>query len=94
VAHRLPKRLFWHYCHCLVGSALVLIYSPKPLDGAIFVTSFACGPDSLIGEVLKWHARQMEIPFLLLTLDEHTAEAGMVTRLEAFVDMIGRREGR
>jgi len=29
-----------------------------------------------------------------LTLDEHTAEAGMVTRLEAFLDMIERKKRR
>ena len=30
-------------------------------------------------------------PFMSLTLEEHTAEAGVVTRLEAFLDMIYRR---
>jgi hypothetical protein len=29
-----------------------------------------------------------------LSLDEHTGEAGMITRLEAFIDMIKRKEGR
>jgi predicted nucleotide-binding protein (sugar kinase/HSP70/actin superfamily) len=29
-----------------------------------------------------------------LTLEEHTAEAGVVTRLEAFLDMIYRRKKR
>jgi predicted nucleotide-binding protein (sugar kinase/HSP70/actin superfamily) len=33
-------------------------------------------------------------PFMNLTLEEHTAEAGMVTRLEAFLDMIQRRKRR
>jgi predicted nucleotide-binding protein (sugar kinase/HSP70/actin superfamily) len=28
---------------------------------------------------------------LTLTLDEHSGEAGLVTRLEAFVDMLERR---
>jgi predicted nucleotide-binding protein (sugar kinase/HSP70/actin superfamily) len=31
-------------------------------------------------------------PFMSLTVDEHTAEAGIVTRLEAFLDMIERRK--
>jgi predicted nucleotide-binding protein (sugar kinase/HSP70/actin superfamily) len=31
-------------------------------------------------------------PFMSLTLEEHTAEAGIVTRLEAFLDMIERRK--
>ena len=39
---------------------------------------------SLIEEVV----RKAGIPFMTLTVDEHTGEAGMLTRLEAFVDMI------
>jgi predicted nucleotide-binding protein (sugar kinase/HSP70/actin superfamily) len=31
-------------------------------------------------------------PFMSLTLEEHTAEVGVVTRLEAFLDMIHRRK--
>jgi len=31
---------------------------------------------------------------MVLTLDEHTAEAGLLTRLEAFVDMLERRKLR
>jgi len=92
VTRRLTKKIFWHYCHRLAGAALSLLYSLQPLDGMIFLTSFACGPDSLVGETLARHARQLEVPFLLLTVDEHTAEAGFITRLEAFTDMLLRRK--
>jgi predicted nucleotide-binding protein (sugar kinase/HSP70/actin superfamily) len=33
-------------------------------------------------------------PFMSLTLEEHTGEAGVVTRLEAFLDMIQRKKRR
>ncbi|MBP2654381.1 MAG: Protein of unknown function CoA enzyme activase [Firmicutes bacterium] len=91
-AKQLSKEIFWHYCQHLAGAALALMKFPQPLDGVIFVTSFACGPDSLVGEVLSWHARQLNIPVLMLTMDEHTGEAGLVTRLEAFIDMLVRRK--
>jgi len=90
-AERLTKPIFWNYCQRLVGAALALIYSPRRLDGLVYVTSFSCGPDSLLGEMLGWHARKCNIPLLTLALDEHTGEAGLVTRLEAFVDMLDRR---
>ncbi|MDR3565518.1 MAG: acyl-CoA dehydratase activase-related protein [Negativicutes bacterium] len=93
VTRRLAKRIFWHYCHRLAGAALALMYSPRPLAGMVFLTSFACGPDSMIGEILKRHASQLDLPFLLLVVDEHTAETGLVTRLEAFTDMLERRRG-
>ncbi|HMM21881.1 MAG TPA: acyl-CoA dehydratase activase-related protein [Selenomonadales bacterium] len=90
-ADRLPKKIFWHYCRKLAGAALALLHAAAPPDGLVFVTSFSCGPDSLIGEIIKSRAAERGVPFLLLTVDEHTAEAGFVTRLEAFVDMLSRR---
>jgi len=90
---RLGKKVFWQFCSRLTGAALALMFSLQPLDGLIFLTSFACGPDSLVSETLRWHAGKHDIPFLLLTVDEHTAEAGFVTRLEAFTDMLRRRGG-
>ncbi|MCX7780215.1 MAG: acyl-CoA dehydratase activase-related protein [Negativicutes bacterium] len=86
----LPKSLYWTYCRHLVGSALALMDAPQAIDGLLFMTSFSCGPDSLIAEIVKQHAKKRELPFMILSIDEHTAEAGMVTRLEAFTDMLAR----
>jgi predicted nucleotide-binding protein (sugar kinase/HSP70/actin superfamily) len=56
------------------------------------VASFGCGPDSLVGELLERKMiREYRIPFLYLNLDEQTGEAGINTRLEAFLDIV---EGR
>lgn len=90
-ASALPKNIFWHYCRSLAGAALAFLAASPPPDGMIFLTSFACGPDSLVGEQLRLQAGRRGVPFLLLALDEHTAEAGLVTRLEAFTDMLRRR---
>lgn len=90
-AGNLEKRLYWSYCEQLVGAVLELTTAKSPVNGIIFVTSFSCGPDSLTSEIVKHHAHQQGIPCMLLAIDEHTAEAGLITRLEAFVDMIARR---
>ncbi|MBC8014978.1 MAG: hypothetical protein H7X79_04460 [Sporomusaceae bacterium] len=87
----LDKKIFWCYCSQLAGAAFSLM-QPAKVDGLILMTSFSCGPDSLVGEIIKGRAQACNIPFMLLTIDEHTAEAGFITRLEAFVDMIGRRQ--
>jgi len=42
--------------------------------------------------VRRQASRLKTTPFMSLTLEEHTAEAGVVTRLEAFLDMIHRRK--
>ncbi len=60
--------------------------STRPdIDGLIFQIPFNCGPDGdiagqLISEVTK--------PFLILVVDELTGQEGMMTRLEAFLDMV------
>lgn len=90
-AGSLGKQLYWTYGRQLVGAALALMQGKNPVDGVIFMTSFSCGPDSLIGEIIKQQTHKENIPFMMLSIDEHTAEAGMVTRLEAFTDMLQRR---
>jgi predicted nucleotide-binding protein (sugar kinase/HSP70/actin superfamily) len=85
------KRIFWSSSQQIAGAALVLMQPPQPVDGLIFITSFSCGPDTLIGELISRRAQALNIPFMLLTVDEHTAEAGFITRLEAFTDMVSRR---
>ncbi len=89
----LPKRLFWSYERDVLGAAFYLLHEKK-VDGLVNVVSFECGPDSLITELIQSEAKRMGgFPLLVITLDEHTGEAGLQTRLEAFVDMLRRRRG-
>lgn len=87
----LGKKIFWSSSHHLAGAALAFMNGPKPVRGIIFMTCFACGPDALIGELIAQRAQALGIPCMHLSIDEHTAEAGFVTRLEAFTDMLTRR---
>jgi predicted nucleotide-binding protein (sugar kinase/HSP70/actin superfamily) len=41
---------------------------------------------------VRHRASEFKIPFLHLSLDEHTSEGGLVTRLEAFLDMVKRKK--
>ena len=87
---QLPKRLFWTLGQKIMGSVLSLIEQDS-IAGIIHLTAFGCGPDSLVGDLAERYARRRGTPFLLLTIDEHTGEAGVNTRLEAFMDMLPRR---
>jgi predicted nucleotide-binding protein (sugar kinase/HSP70/actin superfamily) len=58
------------------------------ISGVIYLSPFACGVDSLTLEFIERKLFKKGIPFLKLTVDEHTGEAGFDTRLEAFLDMI------
>ena len=62
------------------------------VDGIITITAFGCGPDSLMIERITRRSKQFSKPLLNLTIDEHTGEAGFITRLEAFVDMLYRKK--
>jgi len=64
------------------------------IDGVIFLISFACGPDSLISELIMRDMKVVGLPFLEITMDEHSGSAGMVTRIEAFVEMARRKKKR
>jgi predicted nucleotide-binding protein (sugar kinase/HSP70/actin superfamily) len=66
-------------------------YARNKVDGIIGVMAFGCGPDSLMMHLVQRRAQDEGIPFMCLTIEEHTAEAGIITRLEAFLDMIHRR---
>ncbi|MFW6369425.1 MAG: acyl-CoA dehydratase activase-related protein, partial [Myxococcota bacterium] len=58
-----------------------------------FVSNFSCAPDSFILHYLKWMMGTK--PFLILELDSHSADAGVDTRVEAFLDIIaGYRSAR
>jgi predicted nucleotide-binding protein (sugar kinase/HSP70/actin superfamily) len=67
-------------------------YLQAQVDGIISVAVFGCGPDSMMVELVRHRAGELRIPFLHLSLDEHTSEGGLVTRLEAFLDMVRRKK--
>jgi predicted nucleotide-binding protein (sugar kinase/HSP70/actin superfamily) len=87
-AKTISHRIFWGFERRLVGAVLQWSRGAE-VSGIIFVTSFACGPGSIVGALLEDQLdREGSMPFMTITLDEHSAEAGLVTRLEAFVDML------
>ena len=90
---RLTGRPYWTYEEEVVGAGGH--YLEGGVKGVIGVIAFGCGPDSLMMDMVRRQAiRLRTTPFMSLTLEEHTAEAGVVTRLEAFLDMIQRRKRR
>ena len=72
-------------------SAAVFIKNRPHLYG-LYLSHFRCGPDSFIIRYAKEILE--EKPFLHLELDEHSADAGILTRCEAFLDSIQQQEKR
>ena len=78
------SNMYWYYGQQDVKSSSLL----KKEDNIYlaFITNFSCAPDSFILHYIKWIMGQK--PFLILELDSHSADAGIDTRVEAFLDII------
>ncbi len=83
--------MYWRSGQRILKSARLIREHPHLY--AIFIGNFSCGPDSFI---LKYFKEEMkDKPFLQIEIDEHSADAGAITRCEAFLDSIGQqRESR
>jgi predicted nucleotide-binding protein (sugar kinase/HSP70/actin superfamily) len=82
------KEPFWYFAQQYYGSA-VHLYKTGRIDGIVYISSFSCGVDSVVVELIRDAVQNF--PFLLLKIDEHTGEAAFDTRIEAFTDMLERR---
>jgi predicted nucleotide-binding protein (sugar kinase/HSP70/actin superfamily) len=81
---------YWTFEDEVVGASGRLLR--QRVDGLISVSAFGCAPDSVMLSVLAQAAQRANRPYMALVLDEHSGQAGLITRLEAFVDMLYRRK--
>ena len=77
-------RPYWFYESKFIAGAAITAADPQ-LYG-LWLTNFGCGPNSFIVHIVEDIMGGK--PLGQLEIDEHAAEAGIVTRLEAFVDTI------
>ena len=82
----LIKTPFWDTLVRTLGTVLCM---KEQVEGIVYLSSFSCGQDPFIIEMIKNYVD--DIPVMVLKLDEHKGEAGYDTRLEAFADLLDRR---
>lgn len=76
-----------------VGNAELM--SRGGLDGIIHIYPFTCMPEIIAQTAFPSIEKKYGVPIMTLIVDEMTAEAGYITRLEAFTDMLSmRREAK
>ena len=78
------SHMYWRYGRRILSAAEYIRKHPNLY--AIYISSFGCGPDSFITHFFR--KRMAGKPYLQLELDEHSADAGLITRCEAFVDSL------
>ncbi len=71
-----------------------VMYAQNGYDGVIQIFPFSCMPEIVAKSLLPSVERALDIPVLTLIIDEMTGEAGYMTRVEAFVDMLEKRRER
>jgi predicted CoA-substrate-specific enzyme activase len=76
--------MYWSYGRRILAVAQLLRRDPRLR--AIYLTNFGCGPDSFISHFFKEELTGS--PHLIIEIDEHSADVGMITRLEAFLDSL------
>ncbi|MBV6341626.1 acyl-CoA dehydratase activase [Candidatus Magnetobacterium casense] len=76
--------MYWRSGQRIIKAARYI--RSNPLLYPIYIGNFNCGPDSFI---LKFFRDELgDKPFLHIEIDEHSADAGAITRCEAFLDSI------
>jgi len=83
------QNMFWAMGNILLRCARLVARHPQLF--AAFITNFSCGPDSFI--ITYFRDIMGDKPSLTLELDSHTVDAGIETRIEAFLDIISSYRG-
>ena len=79
---RYSKDLYWKYSKENISSISKCI---EKIDGIIFISTFPCGLDSLVNELVM---RKLNKPYINIIIDDNTISGGIETRLESFIDII------
>ena len=81
---RSKRHMYWGMGKLLMKAARRVEKHPQ-LFGT-YITNFSCGPDSFV--ISYFRDIMGRKPSLTLELDSHTADAGLETRVEAFLDIV------
>ncbi|MCR4434709.1 MAG: CoA protein activase [Clostridiales bacterium] len=75
-----------------IGNAV--LFAKDGYDGVVQVYPLTCMPEIVAQSILPAISRDFDIPVLTLIIDEMTGEAGYLTRIEAFTDLLEKRRER
>lgn len=78
----ISKELYWKYSKEAIGAYEIL---KNRIDGVVFLSTFPCGLDSLVNELL---ILKLDKPYLNIIIDDLSADNGLETRIESFSDIL------
>ncbi len=68
-----------------------ILHQQEGFDGILHLLPFTCMPEIIAQNVMPTVTKDYNIPVLSIVLDEQLGQAGFITRIEAFVDLMNRR---
>ncbi|MFH1928646.1 MAG: hypothetical protein ABIK79_10845 [Chloroflexota bacterium] len=71
-----------------------VLHAEEGFDGMVHLAPFTCMPEIIAQNIFTGMRKDIDIPILTITCDEQMGRAGVITRLEAFVDLLRRKRGR
>lgn len=86
LSYNLSRECYYKYNKESIGS---IEFCKGMIDGVIFISTFPCGPDSLVNELVM---RKIDIPHINIIVDDIDSSVGLVTRLESFIDILKVRK--
>ncbi len=84
----LPLSIGGHAIEC-VGEAVTA--ANEGYDGAIQIFPMGCMPEIVSKSILPTISKDLNFPIMSLVVDDMDGEAGYITRIEAFIDLLERR---
>lgn len=79
----ISKSVYWTYNIDLLN--MIEVYK-NSVDGILLLTTFPCGPDSLVNEMI---ISKIKKPLITILIDDISSFEGFKTRIESFIDIIG-----
>jgi len=78
--------MFWPFGQHILEPAKIIEKHPNMY--AIFLTHHCCGPDSVLSHFFS--EIMGDKPYLNIEVDEHSSDVGVITRIEAFINSLGK----
>lgn len=82
LSKNISEELYWKYSKESIGAYEMI---KNRIDGVVFLSTFPCGLDSLVNELL---ILKLDKPYLNIIIDDLSADNGLETRIESFSDIL------
>jgi len=82
LSRNISEELYWKYSKESIGAYEMI---KNRIDGVVFLSTFPCGLDSLVNELL---ILKLDKPYLNIIIDDLSADNGLETRIESFSDIL------